>query len=203
MSPAGEVPLFPLNTVLFPGGLLALRVFEQRYMEMAKACLREGSPFGVCLIREGAEVGAAATPEEVGCLARIVHWDMQQLGLLQIVAQGERRFRILARRVRSDGLALASIEILREDTDAPVPKRLATCKLVLERIAAEHGEQIFSKPLQFDSSAWVGARLAEVLPLPSPVKQQLLEIDDALQRLEILHRLLVESARGPRNSEQS
>ena len=190
MSPAGEVPLFPLNTVLFPGGLLALRVFEQRYMEMAKVCLREGSPFGVCLIREGAEVGAAATPEEVGCLARIVHWDMQQLGLLQIVAQGGRRFRILARRVRSDGLALAGIEILPEDTDAPVPGRLATCKLLLERIAAEHGEQIFAKPLRLDSSAWVSARLAEILPLPLAAKQELLELDDGLRRLEAVHRLV-------------
>ena len=87
-----DVPLFPLNTVLFPGGLLPLRLFEQRYLEMAKGCLRDGTPFGVCLIREGAEVGTPATHEDVGCLARIVQWDMQQLGLLQLVAQGAERF---------------------------------------------------------------------------------------------------------------
>jgi hypothetical protein len=81
-----DVPLFPLNTVLFPGGLLPFRIFEQRYLEMAKGCLRDGTPFGVCLIRDGAEVGTPATHEDLGCLARITQWDMQQLGLLQLVA---------------------------------------------------------------------------------------------------------------------
>ena len=187
-----EVPLFPLNTVLFPGGLLPLRVFEQRYLAMAKSCLRDATPFGVCLIREGAEVGAAATPESVGCLARIVHWDMQQLGLLQIVAQGGRRFRILARRLQSDGLALARIELLAEGADAPVPESLATCRELLERVATEHGERLLAKPYRFDSSAWVSARLAEILPLPLAAKQRLLELDDSLQRLEIVQQLLDE-----------
>lgn len=185
-----EIPLFPLNTVLFPGGLLPLRLFEQRYLAMAKACLRDGTPFGVCLIREGAEVGEPATPEGVGCLARIEHWDMQQLGLLQIVAQGSQRFRILQRRVQGDGLALADIELLPEGSDAPVPERLAACRQLLERVAAEHGERLFAKPFRFDSSAWVSARLAEVLPLPLSTKQELLELDDALRRLEVIHGFL-------------
>ena len=116
-----DVPLFPLHTVLFPGGLLPLRIFEQRYLEMAKDCLRAGTPFGVCLIREGAEVGAPATHEDLGCLARITQWDMQQLGLLQVIAQGGERFRVLARRVRADGLILADIEILAENADTPAP----------------------------------------------------------------------------------
>ena len=96
-APLLDVALFPLQTVLFPEGLLPLRLFEQRYLEMAKTCLREDRPFGVCRIREGPEVGAPATPEDVGCLARIAHWDMQQLGVLNIVAQGTQRFRILER----------------------------------------------------------------------------------------------------------
>lgn len=186
-----DLPIFPLGTALFPGGLLPLRLFEQRYLEMAKACLRDGAPFGVCLIREGAEVGAPATPEPVGCLARIVQWDMQQFGLLQIVAQGAERFRILERRLQSDGLARASVELLPEEADAPVPARLAACRQLLERIVAEHGERIFAKPFRFDSSAWVGARLAEILPLPGPVKQQLLELDNAA-RLEALQRLIAQ-----------
>ena len=84
MSNAGiqEVAIFPLNAVLFPGGQLALRIFEQRYMEMAKKCLRDDEPFGICLIRSGREVGAPATPEPIGCMARIVEWDMQRLGVL-------------------------------------------------------------------------------------------------------------------------
>ena len=183
-----DLPLFPLGTVLFPGGLLPLRLFEQRYLEMAKACLRDGAPFGVCLIREGAEVGAPATPEPVGCLARIVHWDMQQLGLLQIVAQGAERFRILERRLQADGLARALVELLPEEADTPLPGHLVACRQLLERIAAEHGE-LFAQPLRFDSRAWVGARLAEILPLPAAVKQQMLEMD-ALPRLEALRRLI-------------
>jgi len=188
-----ELALFPLGTVLFPGGLLPLRVFEQRYLEMAKACLRDGAPFGVCRIRDGAEVGAPATPEEVGCVARIVHWDMQQLGLLQLVAQGGERFRILERRVQADGLARATVELLPDVEDAPVPEALSACRQLLERIAAEHGERAFARPYRFDSCAWVGARLAEILPLPGPLKQQLLEMD-GLPRLEALQRLLVQQA---------
>jgi len=184
-----DLPLFPLGTVLFPGGLLPLRLFEQRYLEMGKACLRDASPFGVCLIREGAEVGVPATPEPVGCLARIVQWDMQQLGLLQIVAQGSQRFRIRERRLQADGLARATVELLPEESDAPVPGRLAACRQLLERIAVEHGERLFAPPLRFDSCAWVGARLAEVLPLPGALKQQLLELD-GLPRLEALGRLI-------------
>lgn len=188
-----DFPLFPLGTVLFPGGLLPLRVFEQRYLEMAKACLRDGTPFGVCLIREGAEVGAPATPEAIGCTARIVHWDMQQLGLLQIGAQGQQRFRILERGVQDDGLARARIELLAPEADAAVPAHLAACRGALERLAAEHGERLFARPYRFESCAWVGARLAEVLPLPGTLKQQLLEMD-GLARLESLHRLMTQQA---------
>lgn len=189
-SAGGEFALFPLHAVLFPGGLLPLRIFEQRYLAMAKDCFRTGAPFGVCLIREGAEVGKAATPEAVGCLARIVHWDMQQLGLLQVTAQGERRFRILGRRVRDDGLALAEIELLDVETDASVPERLAFCARLLERVIEEYGERLFAPPRRLASSAWVGARLAELLPLPLPAKQQLLELDDGIARLEILAALI-------------
>ena len=197
------VPLFPLNSVLFPGGLLPLRVFEQRYLEMAKACLRDNTPFGVCLIREGSEVGAPATHEDVGCLAHITGWDMQQLGLLQLIAQGGRRFRVAAKRIRADGLIVADVALLAEPADAPVAEKFGACRQLLERIVAEHGERLFAKPFLLDSSAWVGARLAEVLPLPAAARQALLELDDALERLEILQRLLAESALGPDRSGQS
>ena len=96
--------IFPLGTVLFPGGTLPLKIFEQRYIEMTKACLRDNRPFGVCLIREGQEVGAPAVPETIGCLATIERWDMPQLGLFQLVARGGERFRLLETRVASNGL---------------------------------------------------------------------------------------------------
>jgi Lon protease-like protein len=187
------LPIFPLATVLFPGGLLPLRLFEQRYLEMGKACLRDGTPFGVCRIREGAEVGAPATPEAVGCLAHVVQWDMQQLGVLQIVARGGERFRILERTLQADGLARATVELLPEDRDAPVPEALSACRTLIERVVAEHGERVFAKPYRLDSCAWVGARLAEILPLPGTVKQELLEMDGA-PRLEALGRLIGQQA---------
>jgi len=184
-----DLPLFPLGTVLFPGGLLPLRLFEQRYLEMGKTCLRDSSPFGICLIREGNEVGAPALPESVGSIARIVQWDMRDLGVLQIVVQGADRFRILERRLQPDGLARATVELLPEEIDAAVPARLAPCRQLLERILARHGDQGIAQPYRLDSSAWVGARLAEFLPLPDQVKQQLLELD-GLPRLEALELLI-------------
>ena len=111
--------------MLFPGGGLPLRIFEARYMDMAKTCLREGTPFGVCLIREGKEVGAPATPFDVGTLATIESWDMQQLGVLQIVARGGRRFRILDCLAQPDGLLRATAELLPDDADADSAWRAA------------------------------------------------------------------------------
>ncbi|HEX6267974.1 MAG TPA: LON peptidase substrate-binding domain-containing protein [Burkholderiales bacterium] len=184
-----ELPLFPLNAVLFPGGRLPLRIFEQRYMDMAKACLRDGSPFGVCLIREGREVGAPATPVQVGCLARIGQWDMPQLGLLQITALGAQRFRISERHLRPDGLALASIELLPEDADAAIPDDCGGCVKLLERVI-EQQPALFEPPQRLDSASWVSSRLAEILPLPLAAKQELLELADARARLERLNSLL-------------
>ncbi len=184
-----DVPLFPLNTVLFPGGRLPLRIFEQRYMDMAKACLRDGTSFGVCLIRDGKEVGAPATPVEVGCLARIGAWDMPQLGLLHITAHGEQRFRILERRVQRDGLARGSIQLLPSDVDAPVPEDCLGCVKLLERVI-EQQPGLFEPPHRLDSASWVSSRLAEILPLPLPAKQELLELGDARARIERLNALL-------------
>ena len=187
--PIEDLPLFPLNTVLFPGGRLPLRIFEQRYMEMAKACLRDGTPFGVCLIRDGTEVGAPATPAEVGCIARIAEWDMAQLGVLEIRALGERRFRIVERRVQSDGLALASVHLLEEETYAEIEPHCADCVSLLERILAQPGAPV-APPYRMESALWVSSRLAEILPLPLEVKQALLELDDGRARLDRVNRLL-------------
>jgi len=193
VTATGEIPLFPLQTVLFPGGRLPLRIFEQRYMDMAKACLRDGAPFGVCLIREGREVGQPALPEAVGCVARIVEWDMPQLGLLQVVARGERRFRIRARRVQADGLALAGADLLDEESDAPLDPQADLCVRVLRRMVDAARAGLVELPPRYDSSAWVSARLAELLPLSLASKQRLLEMDDARDRLEILRRLISSS----------
>jgi hypothetical protein len=190
VSAAAALPLFPLQTVLFPGGRLPLRIFEQRYLGMAKACLRDGTVFGVCLIREGREVGEPALSEDIGCTARLVEWDMPQLGLLQVVARGERRFRILDRRVQPDGLALAEIELLDEARDAPIDAHGDLCARVLRRIVDAAPPGLVESPARFDSADWVSARLAELLPLSLASKQRLLEMDAAHDRLEVLRRLI-------------
>ncbi len=188
-----EIPLFPLQTVLFPGGRLPLRIFEQRYLEMAKGCLRDSTPFGVCLIREGGEVGEPALPQDLGCTARIVEWDMPQLGLLQVVARGEQRFRILSRRVQSDGLALAGIGLLPLEADSPLDPQADLCARVLRRIVDAAPAGLVELPPHYESGAWVSARLAELLPLSLASRQRLLEMDDARDRIEILRRLISSS----------
>ena len=194
-----EIALFPLHTVLFPGGLLPLRVFEPRYMEMVSACLRASEPFGVCLIREGREVGAPAVPHSVGCLARIVQWDMQQLGVLNIVARGERRFRIVERRVQRDGLARARIELLAEEGNEAVPED-SEIGVRLLRAILDEGVDVSARveqPFRFDSASWVSARLAELLPLSPAMKQDLLETDAGDKRLDALCDFLHKQKPGP------
>ena len=175
--------------MLFPEGRLPLRIFEQRYMDMAKACLKDNAPFGVCLIKQGKEVGEPALPVGVGCLARIAEWDMPQLGVLQVSARGESRFRILEHRAQADGLVRATIELLPEEGDAPIPEALDRYVKLLERVLEQH-PAVLERPHRLDSSAWVSARLAELLPLPLDAKQALLEIGNGQARLEKLDALV-------------
>ena len=185
-----EIPIFPLNTVLFPGGFLPLRIFEQRYLEMTTACLRDNSPFGACLIREGREVGTPAVPCSVGCLATIGEWEMPQLGMFHLVARGGDRFRILQTRTAPSGLVAADVELLPTAPD-PVPVDTA-CRNVLESVIAKIGADRFPAPVDLDNADWVAYRLAEILPLELPEKQALLEMDGAALRFERLRRILRE-----------
>jgi Lon protease-like protein len=169
--------------------LLPLKVFEQRYIEMTKSCLRESRPFGVCLIREGREVGTAAVPQAVGCLASIERWDMPQLGVFQLVARGGERFRIRDMRVAPNQLISAAVESL--PPDAPAAEVDPLCREVLQAIIDKVGAERFPAPLRLDDAAWIGYRLAEMLPLEAPIKQELLEMTDAAGRLDRLRSLLV------------
>lgn len=185
-----DLAIFPLNAVLFPGGLLPLRVFEQRYMDMAKGCLKEDRPFGVCLIRSGHEVGAPATPEVVGCTARIFEWDMQQLGVLSIKTIGEQRFRIKSSNITGAGLTRAEVEMLAAEDDAALPAEFEACAELLRAVIDEHGANIVASPARYESASWVSSRLTEILPVPLAAKQKLLELADPLQRAEILNKFL-------------
>jgi Lon protease-like protein len=187
-----EIPIFPLHTVLFPDGLLPLRVFETRYMDMARERLKQDLPFGVCLIREGREVGSPAVPEEVGCLARIIDWDMQQLGVLQLRARGGQRFRIVRSNVNEQGLMRAAVELIPADGDMEIPGKFSACVQLLQMVVADRDAGVFSEPHRFNSATWVGNRLTEILPVPLLAKQKLLELTDSHTRLEILHKFLVQ-----------
>ena len=178
-----EIPIFPLGTVLYPGGLLPLRIFEQRYLDMTKSCIRDNAPFGVCLIREGMEVGTAAVPHAVGCTARIGQWDMPHLGLFHLVTQGESVFRILEQWTAKSGLVQAQVELDDPPTPLPLPEEYEELGTLLEKIIAKVGAARFPAPARLDLAGWVGYRLAEVLPLELDIKQRLLEARDPIAAL--------------------
>ena len=186
-----ELPLFPLTTVFYPGGVLPLKIFEQRYMDMVKRCLQDESPFGVCLIKEGAEVGAAV-PYNIGTLARIGRWDMPQLGVLNVRAIGTQRFQILDFKTHADGLLLAQAIKLPLEPTLPLPAEHAACAAVLKHIVEHIGREKFEPPFDFDDGVWVGYRLAEIMPIKTKAKQDMLEMNDTLIRLDVLHKFLAQ-----------
>ena len=198
---AGWLPLFPLNTVLFPGGILPLKIFETRYIDMVRECMKSEAPFGVVLIKSGQEVGAAAVPESVGCLAHITHWDMENLGMLMLRTQGGERFRIVETRVLPDERLEARIEMIAADATPPVSDIHVSCakalKSVVEAIHAkgksDQGADFvspFASPMKLDQSGWVANRWCEILPIPLKARQKLLELEDAQSRLSVIYQYL-------------
>ena len=186
MDLPGEIPLFPLGTVLFPGGPLPLRIFETRYIDLVRRCMRDGSGFGVVLLREGAEAGTPAVTFDVGTYARIVDFSQQPDGLLGIRATGERRFRILERRRARDGLNLANVEWLAVERPEPLPAEFAELAPAIDAILTQAGEPYTSLERRLDDAAWISGRLAEILPVPTVHKQHCLELDDPVERLRYL-----------------
>jgi Lon protease-like protein len=176
------LPLFPLKTVLFPGGPLALRVFEPRYLDMVARCLRGENRFGVVAIRQGEEVGAAST-YAVGTAAEIVDWHRESDGLLGILAMGREAFRLGATRRQPDGLYVAEVEWLPAEAVLPLPPEHAPLAALLKRVLDQLPLYGGLTP-RYDDAGWVAARLVEALPFGLALKQSLLEAPDALTRLE-------------------
>ncbi|HEV7412419.1 MAG TPA: LON peptidase substrate-binding domain-containing protein [Casimicrobiaceae bacterium] len=196
-APAREpltLPLFPLKAVLFPGGLLPLKVFEQRYIDMTKRCIQDDTPFGVCLLTRGEEVARRGVPETpefapIGTLARITSWDMPQLGILQLRTEGGSRFQVHSHRTADDGLVVAQATSILPEPKVPLPEihqaLAGLLELMINRVGREHfmGEAL-------DDASWVGYRLAELLPLPANIKQSMLEINDSEVRLTAIAQFL-------------
>jgi uncharacterized protein len=185
-----EIPLFPLNTVLFPGGPLPLRIFEPRYVDMVRRCMRESAPFGVLLIRAGAEAGTVTSTADVGTSARIVDFNQMQDGLLGITCVGERRFRVVSRRTQPDGLNVGEVEWLSDTAEAALPAEHQHLSQLLGKVLPELGDLYTVVDRKFDDTAWVAARLAEILPISLVDKQGFLEMDDPRDRLARLAPLI-------------
>lgn len=192
MADTVEMPIFPLGSVLFPGGRLGLRIFEPRYVAMTERCLRERSPFGVTLIRAGYEVGTPAVPCDWGCTARISDWQLLAPAQYLLQARGETRFRILRRRVQEDGLIVAEVEIAEPPDPVPLPRPYALLGQLLGKLIEDLGAEHFPKPQRLDDAAWVGYRLGEMLPVPPERQQELLELDDPKRVLEAITRFVQE-----------
>ena len=180
------LPLFPLNTVVFPGGRLPLRIFEQRYLEMITQAIANDTPFGICAIREGAETGNPAVPYDVGTCMRITDWDMPQTGILHIETIALERFVIRSTHTEPSGLLIGTVEDVSVESAAPIPDDLELPVEILRHIIGEYGDAHFPEPHELDNAVWVGYRLSEVLPLTLSIQQNLLEMNDSVMRLRIL-----------------
>lgn len=195
------IPLFPLNTVLFPGGILPLRVFETRYMDMVRDCMKREIPFGIVLIRAGMEVGGVADPEDIGCIAHILDWDAEQLGVLLLRTQGGQRFHIIETRVCPDNHLEARVDLIEADQPTPIAAMHASAgralQLIVEDIKSRGEEEVgsafdnpFPATMQFDDAGWVANRWSEILPIPLQARQRLLALTDVHSRIKIVHQYL-------------
>jgi len=192
MSPGTlEIPLFPLRTVLFPDGPLPLKIFETRYLDMIGKCLREERGFGVIAILHESETTAGdGDLAEVGTLARIADWYRMDDGLLGITAVGESRFFMHSARRQTDRLWVGDINLIEPDVRMSVPSQYRPLITLLEKTLAENNFHYQHTGREFEDAAWVGCRLAEMLPLSLSQRQMCLETTDPLQRLEIIYPVL-------------
>ncbi len=191
-GPAVQLPLFPLRSVLFPGGLLPLKIFEARYLDLITRCLREKSGFGVVALREGSEAGPGRGPtlfERVGVTAELLEVDSPQSGILMVRSRGAARFRVASYRQEADGLWMAEAHALPADPVLPpAPERqpvVAALRQAIEALAAQDAHP-FLKPFAFDDAGWVANRWCELLPIPMAAKQRLMELADPSARLSLV-----------------
>ena len=185
-----NVPLFPLNTVLFPDGNLPLRIFEARYLDLVSESLRTQSAFGVCLITHGKETGTPAEFHEVGTFAHIVDWEKMNDGLLGITVRGGKRFRVLSKRIRKNKLQEGDVDTIDDNDEEELPVEYQLLSDLLRQIGEKFRLQHLSEHEKYLDANWVGCRLAELLPLELSDKQMLLETDDPVKRLGQIQTLL-------------
>lgn len=181
---------------MFPGGVLPLRIFEPRYLDMVSQCLRDDTPIGVIQIRNGKEVGQAADTYEVGTLSIISYWNRRPDGLLGITLRGTQRFRVLSHEVKPNQLIMAEVETLRENPPVAINDKYQGMANLLRKIIAQLDPPYTTMPTHYDDLEWISARLCELLPMPLDYKQELLEYDDIIDRIEQLYSLIKQSEVG-------
>ena len=197
LSHLNSLPLFPLNTVLFPDSVLSLQVFEVRYLDMVRKCHQAGAPFGVVTLTQGREVRQAGAPEEqfndVGTLAVIEQIDTPQPGLITLLCRGSQRFRITRRSHLPHGLWIADVGHIDPDLMVPIPQDLRKASTALAQVLhtlkqrdPETPTAIVPTAAQLDDCGWVANRWCELLPVPMELKQRLMELDNPLVRLELV-----------------
>jgi hypothetical protein len=184
-----RIPLFPLNTVLFPGGPLPLRIFEARYLDMISERMRSEAPFGVLLIKEGREDGMASTVD-VGTLATICDWYQGSDGLLGVTAMGERRFRLQSVERQPDGLNIGEVELLPAEEPEPLPAEFSGLADILAAVLDDLGRLYASMERRYSDAGWLSYRFIEVLPIDIEQKQACLESSTPYERLQLVSELL-------------
>ena len=188
------IPLFPLKTVLFPRGFLPLRVFEPRYLDMISDCMKTGGGIGVVLIREGSEVGNAASTHDVGTLTEISYWHKRPDGLLGVTLTGSQRFRILSHEVRPNQLVMAEVELLPTIEHCTLDSQYQPMADMLEQIVTQLDPPFSTMTTCYEDADWVSARLIELLPLPLETKQHLFLLEDINSRMQELEKILSEKS---------
>lgn len=194
-----ETPLFPLRSVLFPGGYLPLRLFEPRYLDMAQRCHAQGQPFGVVALTEGQEVRQrqgegfkAEAFHDVGTLACIEHFELTQPGLIHVRTRGAQRFRLASSRQLSHGLWVGEIQLLADDPTVTVPADLAQAGSQLQELLSGWASRAAAEdlplqpPYRWDDAGWLANRWSELLPMPAADRQRLMALDNPLLRLELV-----------------
>lgn len=189
-----QLPLFPLSTALLPDGLMPLRLFERRYIDMVKDCFRHGTGFGICLIKDGREAGLPSEPYPMGTSVSIIDFDQGSDGLLHITAKGEKEFNVLTYTSNDTGLIIGEVEMLPAKPCTPMESDYELLATKLELILSYLETDTRFEEQHLDDADWVCHRLLEVLPLAPDAKFELLQMDTNAQRLDALSGLQIEIA---------
>ena len=193
-----QLPLFPLGSLLFPGGALGLRVFEARYLDLMTACLKTAAPFGVVFIENGSEVksngSSAPMLATMGCKAEIIACDMQEAGLMMVRARGLGRFAIETTQTGPNGLRIGTVSDIEPDAATALPEQYKavgqSLKQVIAALHLQQGEVPFIAPYALEDAGWVANRWCEILPIPPETKQKLMALEQPLIRLELVANFL-------------